>query len=152
MKGLRLFLSSMFFLESIKQKLRLKYVCKNYIIKSRVAIREVINKLNSDHSIAIMVDQRLGEGLSVPFFSQNAMTTTLPAQLALKFKCKLVPIYIERTNGINFEMTIHEPYEIEDTGNVDKDTYEITLGINQTIEKMIAKNPTQWLWTHNRWK
>ena len=141
-----------FFLESIKQNQRLKYVCKNYIIKSRIAIREIINKLNDGYSIAIMVDQRLGEGLSVPFFNQNAKTTTLPAQLALKFKCKLVPIHIERVNEINFEMTVYKPYEIKNTGNINKDTYDITLEINQTIEKMINKNPSQWLWSHNRWK
>ena len=49
-------------------------------------------------------------------------------------------------------MTVHEPYEIQNTGNNEKDTYDTTLKINQIIEKMIVKNPTQWLWSHNRWK
>ena len=49
-------------------------------------------------------------------------------------------------------MTVHEPYEIQKIEKVDEDTKNITLKINQIIEKMIIKNPTQWLWSHNRWK
>ena len=49
-------------------------------------------------------------------------------------------------------MTVYEPYEIQKTENVNEDTKNITLKINQIIEKMIIKNPTQWLWSHNRWK
>ena len=140
------------FLEPLKEYLRLKYVCSNYISKGRMNVREIIKKIKDGYSIAIMVDQRISEGPRVPFFNQPAHTTTMPAQLALKYKCKLVPIYIERKEGVFFEMTVHEPYEIQNTGNNEKDTYDTTLKINQIIEKMIVKNPTQWLWSHNRWK
>ena len=112
----------------------------------------IINKVKNGYSIALMVDQRVGEGSRIPFFNLPALTTTVPAQLALKYNCKLVPISLERKGDINFEMTVHEPYEIQKTGNVDADTNNITLKINQIIEKMIIKNPTQWLWSHNRWK
>ena len=140
------------FLEPLKEYLRLKYVCSNYISKGRMNVREIIKKIKDGYSIAIMVDQRISEGPRVPFFNKPAHTTTIPAQLALKYKCKLVPIYIERKEGVFFEMTVHEPYEIQNTGNNEKDTYDTTLKINQIIEKMIVKNPTQWLWSHNRWK
>ena len=50
------------------------------------------------------------------------------------------------------EMTIHRPYKIEKTGENTTDTKNITLKINQVLEKMIIKNPTQWIWSHNRWK
>ena len=66
-------------------------------------------------------------------------------------KCKRC-FYLERKEGANFEMTIHEPYKIEKTGNDEDDTKNITLKINQVIEKMILNNPTQWIWSHNRWK
>ena len=86
------------------------------------------------------------------FFNQPAQTTTIPAQLALKYDCKLVPIFLERKGNISFEMTIYEPYKIEKTGDAEKDTKNITLKINKIIEKMIINNPKQWLWSHNRWK
>ena len=99
-----------------------------------------------------MVDQRVSEGPRSLFFNKPAHTTTIPAQLALKYDCKLVPISLERKEGPNFEMIIHKPYKIEKTGNDEEDTKKITLKINHIIEKMIIQNPTQWIWSHNRWK
>ena len=115
-------------------------------------MKEIINRVSNGYSVAIMVDHRTSEGPRVPFFNHPAHTTTLPAQLALKYGCKLVPLYIERKDGIKFEMTVHKPYEVEKTGNDEKDKKEITIKINQIIEEMIIKNPTGWIWSHNRWK
>ena len=140
------------FLNPLMEYLRMKYICPNQIPKGRIGIREVIKKINDDYSIALMVDQRVGQAPKIPFFGEPAHTTTIPAQLALKYDCKLVPIFLERKGDVNFEMTVHEPYEIQKTENVEADTKNITLKINQIIEKMIIKNPTQWLWCHNRWK
>ena len=140
------------FLNPLMEYLRMKYICPNQIPKGRMGIREIISKVIDGYSIALMVDQRVSEGPRTLFFNKPAHTTTIPAQLALKYNCKFVPIYLERKEGPNFEMTIHEPYKIEKTGNDEVDTKNITLKINQVIEKMILKNPKQWIWSHNRWK
>ena len=141
-----------FFLNPIMEYLRMKYICPNQIPKGRSGTREVINRVRNGYSIDLMVDQRVGEGPRINFFDHPAQTTTIPAQLALKYNCKLVPISLKRIGDINFEMTVHQPYEVEKTGDADQDTKNITLKINQIIEKMIIENPTQWLWSHNRWK
>jgi len=141
-----------FFLNPLMEYLRMKYICPNQIPKGRMSMREIINKVKNGYSVALMVDQRVSEGPRRPFFNKPAHTTTMPAQLALKYGCRLVPIFLERKEGVNFEMTIHKPYKIEKKGNLEEDTKNITLKINQTIEGMIFKNPTQWIWSHNRWK
>ena len=141
-----------FFLNPLMEYLRMKYICPNQIPKGRMGMREIIGKVKDGYSIALMVDQRVSEGPRTLFFNKLAHTTTIPAQLALKYNCKLVPISIERKDGTNFEMNIHQPYKIEKTGNDDEDTKNITIKINQTVEKMIIKNPKQWIWSHNRWK
>ena len=140
------------FLNPIMEYLRIKYICPNQIPKGRMGMREIINKVKNGYSIALMVDQRVSEGPRVLFFNKPAHTTTIPAQLALKYNCKLVPISLKRKESINFEMTIHKPYEIKKTGDDEADSKNITLEINQTIEKMIINNPKQWIWSHNRWK
>ena len=99
-----------------------------------------------------MVDQRVSEGPREVFFNKPAHTTTIPAQLALKYNCKLVPISLKRIEDVKFEMTIHEPYEVTRTENEVEDTKNITRKINLVLEQMITKNPTQWIWSHNRWK
>ena len=141
-----------FLLNPLMEYLRMKYICPTQIPKGRMGIREIISRVKDGYSIALMVDQRVSEGPRVLFFNKPAHTTTIPAQLALKYNCKLVPIFLERKEGTNFEMTIYEPYKIEKTGNDQEDTKNITLKINNIIEKMIIKNPTQWIWSHNRWK
>ena len=141
-----------FFLNPLMEYLRMKYICPNQIQKGRMGMREIIDKVKNGYSIALMVDQRVSEGPRTLFFNKPAHTTTIPAQLALKYNCKLVPISLERKEGPNFEMTIHEPYKIKKTGNDEKDIKDITIKINQTLEKMIIKNPSQWIWSHNRWK
>ncbi len=141
-----------FFLNPVMEYLRMKYICPNQIPKGRKGMKEVVNKIKNGYSIALMVDQRLSEGPRIPFFGKPAHTTTIPAQIAIKYNCKLVPIFIERKNSINFEMTIYEPYKIEKTESDEEDIKNITLKINKIIEKMIIKNPMQWIWSHNRWK
>ena len=141
-----------FFLNPLMEYLRMKYICPIQIPKGLRVIREIINRVKDGYSIALMVDQRVGEGPKISFFGKPAHTTTIPAQLAIKYDCKLVPIFLERKNGANFEMTIYEPYKIQKTDNEEQDIKNITVKINQIIEKMIARNPTQWIWSHNRWK
>ena len=141
-----------FFLNPLMEYLRMKYICPTQIPKGRAGMREIINRIKAGYSVALMMDQRVSEGQKVSFFNRPAFTTTIPAQLALKYDCELVPIFLERKENISFEMTIHEPYKIEKTGNDNEDTTNIILKINQIIEKMIIKNPKQWIWSHNRWK
>ena len=141
-----------FFLNPIMEYLRMKYICPTQIPKGRIGTRQIINRIKDGYSIALMMDQRVSEGQKIPFFDKPAFTSTIPAQLSLKYDCELVPIFIERKNDISFEMTIYEPYKINKTGKDEEDTKNITLKINKNIEKMIIKNPTQWIWSHNRWK
>ena len=141
-----------YLLNPLMEYLRMKYICPAQIPKGRMSMRQIIKRVKDGYSVALMVDQRVSEGPRTPFFNKPAHTTTIPAQLALKYNCKLVPIFLERKKGINFEMTICEPYAIQKTGNDDEDIINITLEINQIIEKMIIRNPTQWIWSHNRWK
>ena len=116
-----------FFLNPLMEYLRMKYICPNQIQKGRMGMREIISKVKDGYSIALMVDQRVSEGPRTLFFNKPAHTTTIPAQLALKYNCKLVPISLERKQGPNFEMTIHGPYKIQKTGDDERDAKNINF-------------------------
>ncbi len=133
---------------SIMEPLRKKYICKNQIKKGINGVRESLKFFKQGMSIAIMIDQRVSEGEKINFFGCPAYTTTIPAQFVKKFGCKIQPVHIERYNKINFKITFDEQITIEK--NVDNTS--ISLKLNQWLENKIKKNPSQWIWTHSRWK
>jgi len=136
------------FLNIVMEKIRKKHICKNQIPKGISGTRDLLKAFNSGSSIAIMIDQRVSEGKKISFFNKMALTTTMPAQLIKRFNCEVIPVHIQRDQKYYFKIKFAEPLKFLDTNNLD----EITLKLNLWLEKMILKNPTQWIWTHNRWK
>ena len=137
-----------FFLNPFMENLRKKYVCKNQIKKGLSGVRETINYIKKNYSVALMVDQRVTEGKKVNLFNKPALTTTLPAQLAKKYNLTIVPVFIERTKDNNFKIEFKKEINPNNFNN----KLELTLELNKVLESMIIKNPGQWIWTHNRWK
>ena len=136
------------YLNKVMEKIRKRDICKIQIKKGRSGTREIINNLKKNRSIALMIDQRVREGLKVPFFGHLATSTTIPAQIVKKYGCLVVPIYIERNENNFFKLYVSKPIKI----NKSKTIMEITLFLNKILEKMILKNIDQWIWTHDRWK
>ena len=136
------------FLNNTMEEIRKNFICKNQIKKGRSGTRQIIENLKKGNSVALMIDQRVREGIKTNFFGKEASTTTIPAQLIRKYKCDLVPIYIERRKKYYFKMFISEPIKI----GRNKSINEITEHLNKILEKMILKNIDQWIWTHDRWK
>ena len=136
------------FINVIMEKIRKKYICKNQIKKGMQGMRELLSMFKNGTSVALMIDQRVSEGIKSNFFGTKAYTTTIPAQFVKKFNCKIVPIYIERVFDINFKIYVEKPIEYQKDDSLEK----ITQDLNLRLEKMILKNPGQWIWSHNRWK
>ena len=136
------------FLNLIMEKIRKDYICKNQIKKGKSGTRNLIELFKKNFSVALMIDQRVSEGITVKFFNNLAKTTTIPAQLVKKYACRIVPVYIERKNKHSFKISFQKPIKFDDNLSIDK----ISLELNRILEKMILKNPDQWIWTHDRWK
>ena len=137
-----------FFLNPFMEYLRKKYICKNQIKKGINGVRESIDYLKKNVSIALMIDQRVSEGEKINFFGEPALTTTLPAQLSIKFNLDIIPVYIERDRNNQFNIE----FQNRINPNNYKDKIELTKKLNDVLEKMLIRNPAQWIWTHNRWK
>ena len=130
------------------ERIRKKYICKNQIKKGMGGLKELM-KLNKDgFSTALMIDQRVSQGIKSNFFNTEAFTSTIPAQLAKKFNIPIVPIFIERQKSLKFKMKVFEPIYFTDNETMES----ITQQLNKMLEEMILKNPDHWIWTHNRWK
>ena len=136
------------FLNQIMEKIRKKHICKNQIKKGIGGMKKLINLKKKNYSTALMIDQRVSQGILSNFFNQEALTTTIPAQLIKKFNIPIVPVYIERIKGINFKVTIQKPINFSQNASIKN----ITDELNVVLEKMIMLKPEQWIWSHNRWK
>ena len=136
------------FLNQIIEGIRKKYICKNQIKKGIGGLKKLITLKKNNLSTAIMIDQRVSEGILSDFFNHKASTTSIPAELVKKFNIDIVPVYIERIEGINFKIKIYKPLNFNEESSVQN----ITDKLNQILETMIVKKPEQWIWSHNRWK
>ena len=136
------------FLNIIMENIRKNHICKNQIKKGKSGTRDLINLFKKNLSVALMIDQRVSEGEDIDLFNRPAKTTTIPAQLAKKYSCSIVPVYIERVRKYNFKLYFNKPIKFDKNLT----TNQITLELNKILEKMIIKNPNQWIWSHNRWK
>ena len=136
------------FLNPLMENIRKNYICKKQIQKGISGTKELLREFKSGTSIALMIDQRVSEGIKCDFFGKEALTTTIPAQFIKKFNAEVVPINIERSIDDNFKIRIFDNIQFSENDSVEK----ITLKLNKILEKMIIANPKQWIWTHNRWK
>ena len=136
------------FLNKIMERIRKKYICKHQIKKGVGGMKKLIHLKKLNYSTALMIDQRVSQGIKSEFFNQNALTTTVPAQLVKKFKIPIVPLSIERFNDINFKIVIKKPIIFDNK----ESTKSITDELNLILEKMIIYKPEHWIWSHNRWK
>ncbi len=137
-----------YFLNPLMENIRKKYICSKQIKKGISGTKEILKYFKSGTSIALMIDQRVSQGIKSTLFKKKASTTTIPAQFVKKFNCQIVPIYVERKNSENFMLEIMSPI----TFSNDQTIEDITLNLNQLLENMILRNPHQWIWSHNRWK
>ena len=137
-----------YFLNPTMENIRIKFICEKQIKKGISGTKEILKYFKSGTSIALMIDQRVSQGIRSSFFDKDALTTTIPAQFVKKFNCKIVPIFIERNNVENFNLEIMSPLTFTNQETVES----ITLKLNRVLEKMIRRNPHQWIWSHNRWK
>ena len=137
-----------YFLNPLMEFLRKKYICKYQIKKGINGVRDAIDYIKKDYSIALMIDQRVSEGEKINFFGKPALTTTLPAQLSLKYNLDIIPVFIERKNDKDFYLKFFERINPDDF----KNKIDLTEKLNSILEKMIRNQPNQWIWSHNRWK
>ena len=119
--------------------------------KGAAGARRGLAVMRAGGHIGMLVDQKMNDGIAVPFFGRDAMTAPALAQLALRFDCPVVPAKVERLEGAHFRLTVYPPLEIERTGDRQGDIFRLMTRVNALVEEWVRARPEQWLWVHNRW-
>lgn len=115
-------------------------------------VRSLVKAIKSKHTILMLVDQKMNDGIAVPFLGKTAMTTNSIARISCQYNYPIVPIRILRTKDSNFKVTIYEAIEYTKTNDTDADCLLIMTKINEIIGQWVKQCPEQWFWFHNRWK
>ncbi|HSE78514.1 MAG TPA: lauroyl acyltransferase [Alphaproteobacteria bacterium] len=126
-------------------------ISRSLIQKGAAGARAAIATLEKGEPLGILVDQKMNDGIPVPFFGRDAMTAPAIAQLALRFHCTVLPTQVERLGGTRFRLTVHPPLELPRSGNRLADIKAIMTRVNAVVEEWIRQRPGQWLWVHRRW-
>ncbi|ABV73863.1 lipid A biosynthesis lauroyl acyltransferase [Rickettsia canadensis str. McKiel] len=114
--------------------------------------RALFRAIKEGESIVMLVDQKMNNGIEVPFLGYPAMTANAIAKIALQYKYPIIPCQIIRTKGSYFKLILHSQLMFEQSGDNKVDCYNIMLNINQILGEWVKQNPSQWFWFHNRWK
>jgi KDO2-lipid IV(A) lauroyltransferase len=122
-----------------------------HIRKGREGAREMVAVLKKNGVLGILIDQKLNEGVPIPFFGRDAMTAPAIGHFALKFGCPIYPSRVERLDGCHFKMTLCPPLLVPHTGSSEQDVRAMLLDMNHLLESWIRERPEQWLWIHKRW-
>jgi KDO2-lipid IV(A) lauroyltransferase len=119
--------------------------------KGAAGAKGLIRALGSGRSLAILVDQKMNDGIPVPLFGRDAMTAPAVAQLALRHGCPVIPARAVRVGGARFELIVEPPMPMPDSGDPQADIATLMAAINNRLEAWIRAHPEQWLWVHQRW-
>ncbi len=121
------------------------------IQKGSEGARQALTVLKKGGHLGMLVDQKMNDGVPIPFFGRDAMTAPAMAQFATKFKCPLVPARVERLDGAHFRVTVYPPMDFPHTGDPHDDNRLLLIRINALLEEWVREHPDQWLWVHRRW-
>jgi KDO2-lipid IV(A) lauroyltransferase len=113
--------------------------------------RDLLRHLNRGGHLGILVDQKLNDGISVPFFGRDAMTAPALARLALHYDCVVVPCRVERVKGATFHLVAEKPIPLPRSGDLQADIKTLMTEVNATVERWVRRHPEQWFWVHKRW-
>ena len=113
--------------------------------------RKMLRHLHHGGQHGILVDQKLNDGIAVPFFGRDAMTAPAIARLGLRIHCPLIPARLERLSDARFRLSVLPPFEATHTGDVAIDVLAAMTAINALIESWVRDDPGQWFWVHRRW-
>ena len=119
--------------------------------KGAAGARAAFDFLREGGVLGLLIDQKMNDGIPVPFFGHPAMTAPAAASYALRFDCPVLPVHVERLGPARLRITCDEPITPQPSGDRHADIATLTRQMNACVERWVRARPEQWLWLHRRW-
>lgn len=141
------------YVENLYRRGRKDAATGGQIAKGSDGAREILKVLKGCGHLGILIDQKMNDGIMVPFLGVAAKTAPGTARFALKFDCPLSMTKVERLDGkLRFRMTIYPPQSFSSQEkDAREDILQIMTELNDAVSGWIRQHPEQWLWFHRRW-
>lgn len=120
--------------------------CAGLYPKGRRGAAEVLRALKAEKPLGMLVDQKMNDGIEVPFFGLPAMSAPATAELAQRYHVPIVMVRVVRESGASFRLELEEIAVAPE-----ESAAEIMQRIHRQLESWISEFPEQWLWIHRRW-
>lgn len=133
-------------------EMRRELIGPEQIAKGPKGARQLVKAVRDNRFIAMLIDQKLSEGIEVTLFGLPAMTTPAPAGFAVRYGVAIVPAAIERTGGAHFRLTVYPRLDVETHAEPTDEIVRVTQVLNDFLEARIREKPENWFWLHNRWE
>lgn len=123
-------------------------------IDKQGAVQKCVRLLKQNQVIATLIDEHAKKGAVWPyFFGQKAATSSLPAVLALKYGCAVVPAFFYRERNKKSVLVFGKAFPLKQTDDTKADILANTQNYMRYLQQEIMKRPEDWtLWMHNRWR
>ncbi|MFY8084877.1 MAG: lysophospholipid acyltransferase family protein [Rubrivivax sp.] len=121
-------------------------------------VRQLMRALREGGTVALLPDQvpPQGQGVWAPFFGQPAYTMTLAARLARQTGATVLLSWCERLPPGRGHVVHMTPWvqRWPDPQGLDDEawTLQAATAINQAMEELILRRPSQYLWGYHRYK
>ncbi len=123
------------------------------VIPKKNALYTLRKALRDGKSLGLLPDQATMHGVAADFFGRKALTTPVPALLAITYQRPIVVAAACRTGeGLRFEGFVSDPIMPGEYESERAELVRLTGEMNHAMEHIVRKYPEQYLWIHNRWK
>lgn len=122
------------------------------LLPAENSARLLMRALKQGRTVAMVMDRRVDEGKPIPFFGRDKLSTIMPAKLALKFNCDLVPLQVERLQDARFRVTFHPPVQPRNPhAEETEQAIDMIAQVNQHFEQWIRQQPEDWFCSKRLW-
>jgi KDO2-lipid IV(A) lauroyltransferase len=119
--------------------------------KGAAGAKAAMGHLAKGGNLGLLMDQKMNDGVEARLFGHAAMTAPAMAAFAQRFRCPVIPGYVERIGPARFRLTCEPVMPVPETGDRKADMLAMTQAMNDTLERWIRAKPESWLWMHRRW-
>ncbi|ESQ77058.1 lysophospholipid acyltransferase family protein [Asticcacaulis sp. YBE204] len=130
---------------------RMRYGVRLFAPKGGDGAKELLIAMGKGDSVALMNDQKFNRGVETPFFGRLVDTAPGPTRLAMRFGTVLQPMTVVRLEKARFRVIVHDPIEVDNTGQKAQDIETTVAKVSAFIEQVVRDRPEEWFWVHKRW-